>query len=255
MIPSNLAYEYVSDIPWDKNPAFAFSDDSAAYIAAFQSVVGPLPIGGSKIAFEEDIWDFNQCIEDKNGKELKVNFTTSPMEIKDCCKFFILHSIMGRKKIPTANQRYSIAVGVINNIMTSTGHNSVFTITTEDYINEIERRNAGPSRVHNLYESIYQVFYFLVNNYHMALPVDLKQIKKLGIEAKNLSKQQQEESKLPNIPEEYFNKILHTALEVMRDETASYKSRATACSIVMLSQLGLRLGDMMALTTDQLFSK
>ena len=34
-----FAYDYVSDIPWDKNPAFAFSDDTDKYLSAFKHVV------------------------------------------------------------------------------------------------------------------------------------------------------------------------------------------------------------------------
>ncbi|MFH5938700.1 hypothetical protein [Clostridium perfringens] len=39
MIDNNFAYDYVDDIPWDKNPAFAFSGDSNAYLDAFKNVV------------------------------------------------------------------------------------------------------------------------------------------------------------------------------------------------------------------------
>ena len=51
MIPSNLAYDYVKDIPWEQNPAFAFSDDAEAYISAFQSVVKKLPEEKDRISF------------------------------------------------------------------------------------------------------------------------------------------------------------------------------------------------------------
>lgn len=254
MIPSNLAYEYVSNIPWDKSPVFLSSDDYNDYMSAFRNVVGPLPVSGSKASFEDNIWDFNSYIEDKNGRAQKILFSAAPSEIRDYCKFYILHSIMGKKKISTANLRYRYFISVTNNILLTTGKKSIISINTEDFINEIERRNASPSTVHNLYESIYQVMSFLTNNCQMALNIDFKQIKELGIRAKNITKKNMDKTKLANIPEEYFHKILSTSLAVMRDKNELYRYRSTACIIVMLSQLGLRLGDLMALTTEQMYS-
>lgn len=68
----------------------------------------------------------------------------------------------------------------------------------------------------------------MVNNYKLDLPVDLDEIKKMGVKHKNLSKKYADETKLPNIPEEYFNIILNTAIRVMRDKSEIYNNRATA---------------------------
>lgn len=257
MLQSNLAYDYVSDIPWDKNPAFAFSNDTEAYMEAFRNVIGTpsLPIGNGKIKFADNTWDFNAYFTDSNNNSLKILFANCPEEIREYAKFFVLYTIMGKTKISTTNVRLLSATSVLRNIMTNTRHNSIYLITTDDIKDEIEGRNNSPSTAHNQYESIYQFYYFMVNNYKLDLPVDLDEIKKMGVKHKNLSKKYADETKLPNIPEEYFNIILNTAIRVMRDKSEIYNNRATACMIVMLSQLGLRLGDLLILKPDQLFSK
>ena len=70
MIP-NLAYDYVRNIPWDQNPAFAFSDYAEAYLKAFESVVQRLPDEKERISFSADVWDFNPYFED--SKEALIN--------------------------------------------------------------------------------------------------------------------------------------------------------------------------------------
>lgn len=253
MIPSNLAYDYVKDIPWDKNPAFAFSDDADAYISAFQSIVNKLPNKEDHISFYDDIWDFNPYFEASNTKSHRFCFDIAPVELRDYLKFFVLHKIMGKAKLSTAYVRMTNAVSVINHVMANTPHNCLELITTEDLCTEIDSRNTSPSTTHNNYEAVYQFFYFLINNYRFDLPVDVEELNRRSVSEKDLAKK--EGNKLPDIPEEYFNAILEKAVAIMRDNASIYNDRATACIIVMLSQLGLHIGDLMSLTTDQLFSK
>lgn len=253
MIPSNLAYDYVRDIPWEQNPAFAFSDDAEAYIAAFQSIVKKLPEERDRVSFSDDIWNFNPYFDDSNTKHHRFCFDKVPLELRDYFKFFVLHKAMGKTKLSTVYIRMTNAASVINHVMKDTSHDSLYLITTEDLCNEIRRRNASPSTAHNNYEAVYQFFYFLINNYRLDLSVDTEELKRLGVAEKEFSKK--EDTKLADIPEEYFNAILEKAVLVMRDDSLRYNERATACVIIMLSQLGLRVGDLMCMTVDRLFSK
>ena len=255
MITSNLAYDYVDGIPWEKNPAFAFSNDAEAYLSAFRIAVDKIPVKDSLISFSDNTWDFNPYFRDQNNKSLKFLFDNCPEEIRDYAKFFVLYSIMGKTKISSTHVRFLSATGIIRNIMDNTSHKSIHVITTEDIKAEITRRDVSPSTAHNLYEAIYQLYYFMMNNYRLDLPVDLDQIKRLGVKEKKISKNAIDETKLPNIPEEYFCAILNKAIEVMRSKTEEYNARATACIIIMLSQLGMRIGDLMSLAPEQLFSK
>lgn len=242
MIPSNLAYDYVSDIPWDQNPAFAFSDDADDYLAAFHQVVNRIPDNEEKrVRFQDDLWDFNPYFENPDTKLSQFLFSSIPDELRDYFKFFVLHKAMGKTKLSTIHVRMECAASILNHVMTDTPHDSIFLITTDDLCSEIERRSTSPSTAHNHYEALYQFYYFLINNYHLELPVDINEQKRRGIAKRELGKKTN--TKLPDIPEEYFNAILEKAVSLMRTASAPYNDRATACLIVMLSQLGLRLGD------------
>lgn len=255
MVEGNLACEYIDNIPWDKSPAFAFSGDTKSYMQAFKNIVDVLPVGDMKVSFDSDVWDFNPYIKEGNTADYKFIFTDVPEEIKDYCKFFVLYGIMGKRKIPTINIRYSNFKSVYLGISDKTSHKSLFVMTTKDIQDEIVGRNDAPSTAHNLYESVYQVYDFLFKNYKLKLPVELKTIKDLGIKEKNLSKKNTEDSKIPNIPEQYFVKILNKCLELLRNEEIDYSTRMTAALIVILSQTGLRLGDLLCLTVNNLIEK
>ena len=250
---SALNFEYVDNVPWENSPAFTFSNDAQAYLEAFKNAVEKIPTKDLKISFEDDVWDFNPYFNDVNSKEHKFLFGDLPKELAEYCKFFVLYKISGKTKISTTNVRYSQFTSVILNIFEKTEHKNIYVVTTDDVVNEISRRNASPSTTHNLYQAVYQVYYFLIKHYKLNLPVDIKIFDEESVKAKRLDKRT--DTKLPDIPEPYFNAILDKSLTVMRDKSSEYNMRMVAAGLVFLSQTGLRLGDFLALPTDSLFKK
>lgn len=247
-----LSTEYVQNIPWRENPLFAFPDDSAVYTKAFESVIDFIPVNGGLVDFNNDAWDFNPYFDGINDDGLKIIFSGLEQPVLDYCKFFVLHKIMGAKKISAANLRIAAFKSVYIHIRNSSETKSIFTISTEDIIAEIRKRNTQPSTEHNLYESVYEVYEFIINNYHADLPVDIEVLKQYGIKSKRISKIIESEKKLPDIPKELYDAILGKAVEIMRNERANYSDRSFACALVMLTQLGMRLGDLLAIRTDQM---
>lgn len=253
---NNLAYEYIDDIPWDKNPAFLLSGNTNEYMNAFKNVIDFVPTNDLKISFNDDLWDFNSYILNSTSqREHKFNFSELDNETKNYCKFFIIYGLMGRNKISTINVRFTSFISVYCNISKNTTHKSIFTITIDDIKKEINNRNISPSTKHNLYEGVYQFYEFLLKNYKLKLPVDIKELKKLGIQEKKRSKLKEENNKIPDIPSTYFSKILNTSLEIMKDKTQDYTMRMTAALIVLLSQTGLRISDLLSLKIDALNEK
>ena len=126
-------------------------------------------------------------------------------------------------------------------------------LTTNDFCQYIDNKDITATGKHDMYISSFMVLSFIKNNYRLPLLIDLPLLKQRSAEEKKRSKE--EANKLPDIPKEYFNAILNTAVRVMRDKKAEYNRRATACEIVMLSQLGLRTGDLMALRVSDRFKK
>lgn len=252
VIQGNLAYDYVGDIPWDSTPVFAFSGQSDKYLEAFRNVVDKVPTRDMKISFADNIWDFNPYFDGINSDSYRINFIDFPDSIRDYMKFYVLHAIMGRSKISTANARISIFKTIINRLMDSPG-SQITLLTTDDFCHYIDNRDVSATGKHGMYISAFMVLSFIKNNYRLPLLVDLPLLKKRAAEEKKNSKE--EDGKLPDIPREYFNVILNTAIRVMRDKQAEYNRRATACEIVMLSQLGLRSGDLLALRVADRYKK
>lgn len=252
VIQWNLAYDYVGDIPWDSTPVFAFSDHADNYIAAFQNVVDKIPTRDLKISFADNIWDFNPYFDGINSELYKINFVGFPDSIRDYMKFYVLHSIMGKSKISTANTRVAVFKTIITKLMDNPS-SRITLLTTDDFCQFIDNRDISAAAKHNMYISAFMVLSFIKNNYRLPLLIDLPRLKKRASEERKRNKE--ESDKLPDIPKEYFNAILNAAVRVMRDEESSYNRRAIACEIVMLSQLGLRLGDLTALRTTDRFTK
>ena len=250
---SALKFEYVDNVPWNKSPAFFLSDDAQAYLNAFKNAVDKVPTKDMKISFEDDVWDFNPYFNDVQSRQHKFLFTGLPNDLSNYCKFFVLHKISSKTKISTINVRYTQFVSVMQNIFDRTSHKNIYVVTTEDVRNEIQRRNTAPSTTHNLYQAMYQFYSFLTKHYKLELPVDIAALDRESVQAKQLDKQI--DTKLPDIPEVYFNAILKKSLEVMRSKNENSDMRMTAAAIVFISQTGLRLGDFLALTTDRMFSK
>lgn len=252
VIQSNLAYDYVGDIPWDSTPVFAFSGQADKYLEAFRNVVDKVPTRDMKVSFTENIWDFNPYYDGINDDSYKLNFIDFPDSIRDYMKFYVLHSIMGRSKISTANARISTFKSIITRLMESPG-SQLTLLTTSDFCQYIDNKDITATGKHDMYISAFMVLSFIKNNYRLPLLIDLPLLKQRAAEEKKRSKE--EANKLPDIPKEYFNAILNTAVRIMRDKKAEYDRRATACEIVMLSQLGLRTGDLMALRVSDRFKK
>lgn len=252
VIQSDFAYEYVGDIPWDSTPVFAFSGQADKYLEAFRNVVDKVPTRDMKISFADNIWDFNPYFDGINDDSYKLNFIDFPDSIRDYMKFYVLHSIMGRSKISTANARISTFKYMITRLMDSQG-SQLTLLTTSDFCQYIDNKDITATGKHDMYISAFMVLSFIKNNYRLPLLIDLPLLKQRAAEEKKRSKE--EANKLPDIPKEYFNAILTTAVRVMRDKNAEYNRRATACEIVMLSQLGLRTGDLMALRVSDRFKK
>ena len=166
---SALKFEYVDAVPWGKSPAFAFSNDTQAYLDAFKNAVDLIPTKDLKIAFSDDVWDFNPYFKDVQSKEFKFIFADLPDDLAEYCKFFVLHKISGKTKISTTNIRYSQFASIVLNVFERTSHKNIAVVTTDDIQNEIKRRNAAPSTVHNLYQAAYQVYYFLIKHYKLKI--------------------------------------------------------------------------------------
>lgn len=256
MPAANLAYDLIEDIPWEESPALSFGTEkeATAYLLAFEDLAESFAVKGTRISFRSDVWDFNPYIDGVNDGSHKLHFSSFPNEIAIPLKFMALRDL-GRKKIPTLYTRISAFKSIILGIFEKTEHTTFDLITTDDIVTEIERRDIEPGTAKSLYTSAYQCWQYLIRECRMDLLVDIEQLQRLSIEKDRRARANMQDRKTPDIPSEYFEAILSAAIRVMRDSEGEYDKRATACLLLILTQLGLRPSDLLALRTWQLRTK
>lgn len=253
MIENLLTDSYVKNIPWVNNPRNCFKDDNNKYLEAFKNVLEYVPDSEGLISFQEDVWDFNPYFKDINSVSYKINFKNATKDYKDFLKFFVIYKITRKAKISTIELRIQNFISIISAIKKNNKSKSFSLISTNDIINEIENRDLSSSTKHSLYVASYTIYDFILKNYDVSLSVNVKELQKHSVKEKALSKQ--ENNKLPNIPEDYYNLILNKAIEILNDESAEFNQRMTAGLIIIETQTGLRTQDLLGLKKDALSEK
>jgi hypothetical protein len=139
---------------------------------------------------------------------------------------------------------------VIREILDDKGHDDFKVINTDDIVEKISSYDVSASHLHNVYESVYQFYYFLTVNCKMALPVTIETIKKLGHVSKKKAKVEEEDNKRDNIPEPMFTKLFNGSLAIMRDVSKHVRDRIMAAYLILFAHLGLRIDDMIHIMVD-----
>ena len=243
----------ISDIPWEEDPSFS-QGSRPAYLAHFRYSFDRIPVAGGRIPFRDDVWDFNPCFDGFNDDKLRIRFSGLPAEIKTHCKFWALR-MLEERRVSTVQGRVLSFKGVVARALSESDHGTFVLLTTDDIVAAIEGAKRTPGTLSGLYRSCCKGFRFLKANCGMGLAVDETRLDELAISNGRKAKKMAEKRKTPDIPLEYFDRIIAKAISVMRDESAAHNRRATACLLVMLTQLGMRIQDLLALRTHQLHEK
>ena len=202
-IPSGYMGEYISHIPWEKEPAFAFSNDTDGYLKAFKNIIKIIPSGELKINFDDDIWDFRPYFNRINSYNYVLHFKNAPKDVKDHLKFFVIYMISSNIKISTAEARLRDCIYVLNHIP-SENYISIITVTTDQILDVISTRDFASTTMYRLAFSTYRFLTFLQVNYHLELSVNLSTLETFTKKVKKSRDLSVDENKLANIPEEYF---------------------------------------------------
>lgn len=249
------ACDFIDDVPWERHPAFlAAREETAAYLRAFSASLDRIPVRGTRISFHNDVWDFRPYYDGVNDGTYRFAFTGLPEEIKMHCKFFLLRSLENSKKPPTPIGRLMGFKSVVSAVLRKSTCSSFHLITVDDVVNEVESRNRKANSDASLYFTFYLVYRFLIRDCGMALPIDADRFRRLSAEKEAHARDLREASKTPNIPDDYLNAIISAAVRVMRDGHADHNRRATACLLLIETQIALRPCDLVNLRTHQLLT-
>lgn len=238
---------YIKNIPWNSHPVFAFSKDNETYLEELQALFNDAPVIYDAIDFNNDVWDFTSMYG-VNNHCYRIYFRHLTRNNVLYEKFWVMYNLFDRVKVPTAYSGINRIENIISGIVSSTSHKEIELITTDDVVNYIESKNIKLSSKSDYYGKIYQFYQFIIANYKLNLPVDTKEFYKRFL----FSNRNRITDKTPTIPSEYITAIIERSEQVMRNNTCSHNDRAIACIIIMLSQLGMRIQDLLSLSTSSL---
>lgn len=231
----------------DNTTAEEFDDFFAAVVKNDK-----LPIDGVEIKFSDTFWDFSVFnVLNKQKSNYKYDFARCQEVFRVDLKKYILFQYIQDRKGSAAIKKDFENITKFLDFVYSEGTFYVIDITPDncsDYLGTI-RGYTAITRNDKL-DSIksFLIFYdaFLtpfLNADHMAV------LNKREVSAEIA---QMNANRYPNIPEQYFNQLISSCIKILNDEEESDELRATAAMVIILSQTGMRIGELLSLQVDKL---
>lgn len=254
VVENTFLTNYISDIPWHEYSSNEYNNNKTRYLENFTkhlAVKNPvIPL----INYFDDKWDFNDYMAYKNRRENIVSFVHAPSEIKTALKFFVIDGMTKGLKPSTLNNKVMDVIGIVSEFIKEGKLSCVDLMTTDDIIEIILNKGNSSSTNRISFCSAADYFSFTQKRYKKYMTINIDILREYSRQCEREAALLKEENKYQDIPEEYFITIRNMAVKVMRDDTQPYNFRMTACGIVILSQLGLRIGEVLNLKTTDLFT-
>lgn len=201
---------------------------------------------GSLVNLNEDIWKFkfqNQ-LEDKE-EESVFNFTVIPEGFRDCLKMVIFKKYIFEDLKPRVveNRYFNYNIKFIKFLVDRKIINPalISAALIEDYMQSLK-----PGLKENTKAAHKTAIRALINALeNMNLDLNYKQlystISNIDRRIVNLEREQGKTKRIPNI---FFEKMLDIAMNEVRDKSKEMEFRIQAAIIILLSQIGLRVGEL-----------
>ena len=208
------------------------------------------------VDFQAEIWDFRPLYPGRPGKNLKVSFANLPTpRIRRFVKFFLRYAYSHYGTKATSLFDYEAILGIVTRriVKAASGvHDELDLMITEDIIDACVREGVKDATQGNYLRACYLFWRYCIEVCDMDFPVSLKTLKTMSDEYTRLAKLS--EDRTPDIPEEYYHAILSKSVEVMRAEEGKvrYNEVLAACVLVIFTQTGMRVGDLLSLRVDDL---
>lgn len=228
------------------------SNHTKSYIDTLM-VLNKLPFNGLDIYYADNIWDFSSAIKlNIHKSSLKFNFglMNNSVFTNDMKNFILLTLLENKIKIQTIHNRYltikDFFLFAENNYHVY--HVEDITVPIVKAFLQKIRDEDSVTKLHDVKSSL-RAFY-------MQYSANFKDITSKGLlalfeqdDAKAYRAYQYSKRSKP-IPKEYFNKMLSACITVSNDENQTLSNRGAACVYIILSQTGLRIGEVLGLRTN-----
>lgn len=210
-----------------------------------------LPFSKGEIYYSDDIWNFEDFSTlNVNRSKMKISFADVADEFKDDLKNFALIKILeNKKKIQSIRK----TVFEVRNFFNYAKEHHVYEVKSitkdivKDYIQTV-RDNRSIIAIRMVKTNL--------KDFYISYSVNFDDIMLPGIMAlfeqddHKAFKAHKKKMKTKDIPRDYFDKFLSACVTMMNDTTLETHYRAAACVYVILSQTGLRIGEILGLRID-----
>lgn len=249
MLKNGLARQLIGNIP-----SYMGGMEITPCIGEHKKLVQIIPICGHLVDYRSDIWDFRSGFKYIRRSSLCIKFERANREYKKHLKDFAAQMLDSyRWKITTASRCVSSMISVLNNAIENSEYGMFMLLDADDIIKAVDETQKNITERRALLSYMMSFCEFVQETYAIVLPIDLDEIGRRMIYLGDKSSCNTQKRHHKNIPEEYFLAIIKTADRVMRDEKQPFNMRMTAGSILLESQIGTRLSEILALEKDCVF--
>lgn len=229
-----------------------YSNHTEPYIDTLMAL-NKLPFNGLDIYYADNIWDFSTAIKLNITKsKLKFNFglMNNSVFTNDMKNYILLTLLENKIKIQSIHSRY---LAIKDFFLFAENNYHVYHV--EDITVPIVKAFLQKIRDEGSITKLRKVKTGL-RAFYMQYSANFKDITSKGLlalfeqdDAKVFKAYQYSKRSKP-IPKEYFNKMLSACITVMNDENQTLSNRGAACVYIILSQTGLRIGEVLGLRTN-----
>lgn len=225
------------------------SKQSNSFIHALKAL-NKLPFDKFDIYYSDDLWDFSLASNlNITKRSLRFNFgLMGNSAFKDDVKNYVLLSILeNKKKIQTIYCRFHTIKTFFLEV-----ENKYHVYNIEDISIPIVKGYLTMIRDTSSVVQLRKIKSTL-KTFFMQYSANFKNVASKGLlnlfeqDDPKAFKAYQYAHRSQDIPKDYFNQLVSACIQIMNDETEALHDRGTACLYIILSQTGLRIGEILGL--------
>lgn len=224
--------------------------ETKSYIETLKAI-NKLPFSKAEIYYSDDVWDFsNFTTLNVSKRKMKISFDSMTEIFKDDVKNYVLIKIIENKiKVQSIHKNSEVLCKFFNFAYKNHYYN-VKDITANLVNDFLEAGNSSPRKLRATKTSIKDFYTCYGANFEDLFTKEIEDVLALG--DYKAFKAIAEQAKTPDIPKNYFDKFISTIIKVIDTEGESIDYKTVAAMYLVLSQTGLRIGEILGLEVGSL---
>lgn len=235
------------DLEYSLPKEYALNTTTAESYIMQLKTINKLPFNKGDIYYSDNLWDFTPYTTlNVSKRKMKFNFERVNAVFKDDVKNYVLVKILENKcKVQSINRSFGVLCRFFNHIQEKHFYDvkDISSQSIRGFLNQQEEKSVFEIR--RAKTVIYDFYTFYSTNFTNILTSEMKDLLDLG--DYRAFKAIKEQNKTTDIPADYFDKLISILIKIIDEHQESIDYRATACITLILSQTGLRIGEVLSL--------